>query len=126
MKHFTRTLIASLLCFASMQGSSPAQSQKQEQQAPKKIAVKAEIKSVCYGTGQIPGWTYESESTPQARIYDAQDVLLCKIRLNRFNTSSLASIKAQCPADVDTTQLTSVNDHVNGWLFGLIPRKITK
>lgn len=118
-------MIASVLCFASMQASQAPQVQNPAPHVQIKVAVSAVIKLVHRCTGQTPGLTFFPPN-PQVRLLDAQKPILHKINLSKGQSISLASMKAQCPANVDTAQLTSIKDYANGYLFNLIPKNITK
>ena len=121
MSTHNKTLIISLLCFASMQASQAPQAQNQ---APKKVAVTADIILVHRCTGQTPGVTFYPPN-PQVRLLDAHKQIIRKINLPEGQSISLAYLKFDCP-DIDTTQLTSISDYANGYFWGLIRKKITK
>lgn len=133
------TLIASLLCFASMHGSAesaqariPFDNIRQAAVAMSKPGTTAVSGSISMHYNPLYGSNFKAgfaHSIRAVSLYDAQG--------NRIYTSavipqSLSAIKAQCSAaQIDTTKLTSITDNTVSrpmWkrLFGIGKTIITE
>ena len=67
----------------------------------------------------------------EAHLYDANGELIDTIHFENtqkdgvWSQITLGDVKAKCSLLVNTDRLKAVNDHVHGYLWGWIPRRIT-